>query len=114
MRRGVAKVELRLTGRDGPAPQDNAGRDGPAPQDNAGRDGPAPQDNGGKSAWRIYRLSPSGRRLGEVPYTSGGSRPQGERTGDGAPSDTIAFTARTDLDPSTATYLYEIVRAPEE
>ena len=28
--------------------------------------------------------------------------------------DAIAFTARTDIDPSTATYLYEIVRVPEE
>ena len=106
MRNGAARVELRLAWHDGPAPQDNSG---PVSQDN----GEAAL-NGGKSAWRIYRLSPSGRRLDEVPYTSGGYRPLSDSTdegkGDGAASATIAFTARTDLDPSTATYLYEIVR----
>ena len=46
--------------------------------------------------WRVYRLSPSGRRMGEVPsaFENG----------------TLRFTARTDLDPATATFLYELVR----
>ena len=59
----------------------------------------------GRAVATVYRLSPSGRRLGEVPCAitpSGGSRPLGESI--------LTFTARTDLDPSTATYLYEIVR----
>ena len=53
---------------------------------------------GGKPAWRVFRLSPSGRRVGEVPaaYDPATGR--------------LSFTARTDCDPSTATYLYEIVR----
>ncbi|MBP5545524.1 MAG: hypothetical protein ILM98_15740, partial [Kiritimatiellae bacterium] len=46
----------------------------------------------------VYRLSSSGKRLGEVPATwdpaTGG----------------LSFTARTDWDPAAATYLYEIVR----
>ena len=46
--------------------------------------------------WRVYRLSPSGRRMGEVPSDFA----------DG----TLRFTARTDLDPATATFLYELVR----
>ena len=91
MRNGAAKVELQIAGHNGPAPQDH--------------NGPGSRRIG-KSAWRIYRLSPSGRRLGEVPYTSG--------KGDGADYSTIAFTARTDLDPSTATYLYEIVQEPAD
>ena len=51
---------------------------------------------GGKPAWRVYRISPSGRRMGEVPSDFA----------DG----TLRFTARTDLDPATATFLYELVR----
>ena len=66
---------------------------------------------GGRPAWRVYRLSPGGKRVGEVPCVvspSEVSRSLSESKGDGAA--TIAFTARTDYDPSTATYLYEIVR----
>jgi hypothetical protein len=100
MRNGAAKVELSLKREAHLPPQ-------------GGLSGEAAL-NGGKSAWRIYRLSPSGRRLGEVPYTSGGSRPLGESKGDGAGYSTISFTARTDLDPSTATYLYEIVQEPAD
>ena len=55
-------------------------------------------DGGGVLAATVYRLSPSGRRLGTVPATFD--------TATGL----LRFTARTDLDPATATYLYEIVR----
>ena len=51
---------------------------------------------GGKPAWRVFRLSPSGRRIGEVPFTFDGAH--------------LRFFARIDYDPTTATYLYEIVR----
>lgn len=46
----------------------------------------------------VHRLSPSGRRLGEVPAEWNSA------TG------TLRFTARTDYAPAAATYLYEIVR----
>ena len=101
MRRGAAEIELTIAGRDGPAPQDNVGRDGPASQDNA------------THAWHVWRLSPGGHRVGEVPCAvspSGGSRSLSESKGDGASTSIIAFTARTDYDPASATYLYEIVR----
>jgi hypothetical protein len=90
MRRGAAEIELTITGRDGPAPQDKA-----------------------THAWHVWRLSPGGHRVGEVPCAvspSGGSRSLSESKGDGASTSTIAFTARTDYDPASATYLYEIVR----
>ena len=48
--------------------------------------------------WTVYRLSPSGRRLGEVTAKHEAGR--------------LAFTARTDLDPASATYLYELVKRP--
>ena len=66
---------------------------------------------GGKPAWRVYRLSPGGRRVAEVPCAvspSESSRSLSESKCDG--TSTIAFTARTDYDPASATYLYEIVR----
>jgi hypothetical protein len=66
---------------------------------------------GGNPAWRVYRLSPGGRRVAEVPCAvspSEGSRSLSESKCDG--TSTIAFTARTDYDPASATYLYEIVR----
>jgi hypothetical protein len=46
----------------------------------------------------VWRLSPSGGRLGRVPsqFDSG--------------SGILRFTARTDYDPDAATFLYEIVR----
>ena len=46
----------------------------------------------------VWRLSPSGRRLGRIPsqFDSG--------------SGILRFTARTDYDPDAATFLYEIVR----
>ena len=47
-------------------------------------------------AWRVFRLSPSGKRLGEVPCA--------------CEDETLRFTADTALDPASATYLYEIVR----
>ena len=50
------------------------------------------------SAGTVYRLSASGKRLGEVPAT------WDPATG------RLSFTARTDWDPAAATYLYEIVR----
>ncbi len=60
--------------------------------------------NAAAAPLRVYRLSPSGRRIAEVPCTvepaSGGV--------------TLRFTARTDYDPAAATFLYEIERAPAE
>ena len=49
-------------------------------------------------SFAVYSLSPSGRRLGEVPAEWNSA------TG------TLRFTARTDFDSTAATYLYEIVR----
>ncbi len=49
-------------------------------------------------SFAVYRLSPSGRRLGEVPAEWNSA------TG------ALRFTARTDYAPDAATYLYEIVR----
>ena len=53
-------------------------------------------------SFAVYRLSPGGRRLGEVPSRL-------EQTG-ASPAGVLHFTVRTDLDPATATFLYEIVR----
>ena len=60
----------------------------------------------------VYRLSSSGKRLGEVPAEIGPSPEASCREGEReAPhSRTLRFTARTDWDPVAATYLYEIVR----
>ena len=79
MRRGAAKVSLRL------APS--------VPPQGAAE--PAP-------AFRIYRLSPSGKRLGTVPAEFD------HATG------LLSFDARTDYDPESATFLYEIVRGEAE
>ena len=77
------------------------------------------------SAWRVFRLSPSGKRLGEVPFTwvpSPDRRREAALTaaegGDLQPrsgdftreAGLLRFTADTALDPASATYLYEIVR----
>ena len=53
-------------------------------------------------SFAVYRLSPGGRRLGEVPSRL-------EQTG-ASPAGVLHFTVRTDLDPAAATFLYEIVR----
>ena len=84
-RNGSARIELSLNGEAHIMPQsgDVSGE--------AAR-------NVGKPAWRVYRLSPSGRRLGEIPSSFDPA------TG------TLSFIARTDYDPAAATYLYEIVR----
>ena len=70
MRNGAAQIELALGGGSGAEPP----------------------------SFAVFRLSPAGRRVGEVPaaYDPATGR--------------LSFTARTDCDPSTATYLYEIVR----
>ena len=106
MRRGAARVELTLDAKEGRRCAANAGKAGPVITAEGGsviaavgrpviasKAGPV---IGGKPAWRVYRLSPSGRRMGEVPsvFENG----------------TLRFTARTDLDPATATFLYELVR----
>ena len=72
MRNGSARIELSL------APSGGAGA--------------------GSPSLAVYRLSSSGKRLGEVPATWD---PAAGR---------LSFTARTDSDPTAATYLYEIVR----
>ena len=106
MRRSAARVELTLDAKEGRRCAANAGKAGPVITAEGGsviaavgrpviasEAGPV---IGGKPAWRVYRLSPSGRRMGEVPsvFENG----------------TLRFTARTDLDPATATFLYELVR----
>ena len=53
-------------------------------------------------SFAVFRLSPSGRRLGEIPWSFD------------AASCILHFTARTDYDPVAATYLYEITRQPLE
>ena len=52
-------------------------------------------------SFAVWRLSSGGKRLGEVPFTLAVS---------GEAQNTLSFTARTDYDPTSATYLYEIVR----
>ena len=59
---------------------------------------PVIDGGGGPAAATVYRLSSSGKRLGEVPATWD------------AATGRLSFTARTDWDPAAATYLYEIVR----
>ena len=76
-------------------------------------------------AWRVFRLSPSGKRLGEVPFTwvpspdlrreaaltAAEGRDLQPRSGDFTrEAGLLRFTADTALDPASATYLYEIVR----
>ena len=55
-------------------------------------------EGGGGPATTVFRLSSSGMRLGKVPAD------WNPATG------TLSFTARTDYDSDSATYLYEIVR----
>ena len=50
----------------------------------------------GAGDFTVYRLSPSGRRLGKVDAAADGGA--------------LRFTARTDIDKESATFLYEIVR----
>ena len=52
-------------------------------------------------SFAVFRLSPGGKRLGKVPFILAVS---------GEAQNTLRFTARTDHDPASATYLYEIVR----
>jgi hypothetical protein len=85
MRRGAAEVELSLKGEAHLTPR-SGDLSGEAAL------------NVGKPAMRVFRLSSSGKRLGEVPATWD------------AATGRLSFTARTDWDPAAATYLYEIVR----
>ena len=91
MRNGSAEVELTLAGDDAPAPQD-----------------------GSTPAWRVWRLAPSGKRLGTVPFNLavyGEAQGGVSRSGDSSPRIArLRFTARTDYDPAAASYLYEVVR----
>ena len=106
MRRGAAEIELSFVGVQAAALKAE-GQLNDAAGGDLSREAAL---NGGKLV-QVFRLSPGGKRVGEVPCAvspSEGSRSLRESKGDGAA--TIAFTARTDLDPSTATYLYEIVR----
>jgi hypothetical protein len=52
-------------------------------------------------SFAVFRLSPGGKRLGKVPFNLAVS---------GEAQNTLRFTARTDHDPASATFLYEIVR----
>ena len=77
MRNGAADIELTLAASEETATGGGAGAEPPS--------------------FAVYRLSPSGRRLGEMPAEWNSA------------IRTLRFTARTDFDPA-ATYLYEIVR----
>ncbi len=92
MRRGAAEIELSLSRKAAL----NAAKGGDLSGEAALK--------GGKPACRVYRLSPGGRRLAEVPAELAG------RDGPAPKECYLRFTARTDYDPSSATYLYEIVR----
>ena len=80
MRNGAARIELSLDADDSSI---------------TGEAGPV---IGGKPAWRVFRLSPGGRRIGEVPASFDPATGR------------LTFTVRTDHDPAAATCLYEIVR----
>ena len=54
-------------------------------------------DGAAPAHWTVFRLSPTGRRLWEVPSSC--DRATGR----------LSFTARTDWDPAAATFCYEIV-----
>jgi len=81
MRNGAADVELKLEGQSSVTLLDEG----------VGKHSPS---------FTIFRLSPSGRRLGTIPLNFDPA------------SGILHFTARTDYDPSAATFLYEIVRQP--
>jgi hypothetical protein len=81
MRNGAADVELKLEGQSSVTLLDEG----------VGKHSPS---------FTIFRLSPSGRRLGTIPLNFDPA------------SGILHFTARTDYDPSAATFLYEIVRRP--
>ena len=87
MRNGVAEIELNLA---------RAGTVPGAQDSNTSAVLPAPSGN-----ITVYRLSSGGRRVGEVPFHLAVS---------GEAQSVLRFTARTDYDPASATYLYEIVR----
>ncbi|MBR3087311.1 MAG: hypothetical protein IKH04_13020, partial [Kiritimatiellae bacterium] len=53
---------------------------------------------GDSRAPKVFRLSSSGRRAAEIPASFDSATGR------------LSFAARTDYDPSSATYLYEIVR----
>ena len=80
MRNGAAEIELTLSESAGGVPPSLA------------------ETTAATGGCRVYRLSPGGRRLGEVPATFDPATGR------------LAFTARTDYTPDTATYLYEIER----
>ena len=122
MRRGSARIELSLDARRSAGANEvaqqscaikgalraNEVRGSAANDDGAARQMPntslpleeRPVIDGGSNsvAATVYRLSSSGKRLGEVTATWD------------AATGRLSFTARTDWDPTAATYLYEIVR----
>ncbi|MBR3084980.1 MAG: hypothetical protein IKH04_01110 [Kiritimatiellae bacterium] len=61
---------------------------------------------GGTAAPTVYRLSPTGGRIAEVPA----SCREGGREGPHSRATLLSFTADTAIDPSCATIFYEIVR----
>ena len=92
MRNGAAEIELALEPRNGP---------GPAEQNSSLVTHHSSLRDGGPAV-TVFRLSPSGRRLGEIPLNFD------------AASGILHFTVRTDYDPAAATYLYEITKQPKE
>ena len=91
MRNGVADIELALEPRNGP---------GPAEQHSSLVTRHSSLRDGGPAV-TVFRLSPSGRRLGEIPLNFDDA------------SGILHFTVRTDYDPAAATYLYEITKQPK-
>ena len=87
MRNGAARIELTL---------ESSGTAPGAQDSNKSAVSPAPAGN-----ITVYRLSSGGRRMGEVPCDHAVS---------GEGQSVLRFTARTDYDAASATYLYEIVR----
>ena len=123
MRRGAAEIELQLSA-SARKSQTSANENGDANLDLPSVDKDDHFgwfDNSANAGWRVFRLSPSGRRIGEVSCawqpadqaltsraSSGGfQRPSGDATGEAG---TLRFTADTAIDPSSAMFLYEIVR----
>ena len=100
MRNGSAEVELAIA---------SAGTVPGAQDSNKSAVLPAPSGN-----ITVYRLAPSGKRLGTVPFdlvASGEAQGTASRSGDSSPRIArLRFTARTDYDPAAASYLYEVVR----
>ena len=96
VRCGAAEIELTLDGSISRGAAENAENKGNLTAEGPFQGGEAADLNG--KAVTVWRLSPTGHRIAEVPSTFAPA------TG------TLRFTARTDYDPGAATTCYEITR----